>query len=291
MSHAVQGHARQTSYGGECWTICGALENGMANHFSILALRIPWTGWKGKKIWYWKMSPLSHLVSNMPLGKSREITPERMTRLSQSGNDAQLWMCLKGETKCVYGESKVWCCKEQYCIGSGNVMPMNQGKLEVVKQEMVRVNIDILGISELKWTGICEFNSNDHYFYYCEQGSLRRNGVALIVNKSVWNAVLGFCLKNDQMILVCFQGKLFNITSIQVYIPNTNAREAEWLYEDLKDLLELIPNQTKPNKTKRPFHNRELESKSKKSKDTWSNRQIWPWSTKWSRSKLTEFCQ
>ena len=167
---------------------------------------------------------------------------------------------------------------------------MNQGKLEVVKQEMVRVNMDILGISELKWTGICKFNSDDHYIYYCEQESLRRNGVALIVKKSVWNAVLGFCPKNDQMILVCLQGKLFNITSIQVYIPNTNAREAEWLYEDLQDLLELIPKKKKKKK-KSPFHNRELERKSKKRKDTWSNRQIWPWSTKWSRSNLTEYCQ
>ena len=115
---------------------------------------------------------------------------------------------------------------------------MSQGKLEW-SQEMAIVNMDILGISELKWTGMGEFNSDDHYIYYCEQESLRRNGVALIVKKSVWNAVLGFCPKNDQMILVCLQGKLFNITSIQVYIPNTNAREAEWLYEDLQDLLEI----------------------------------------------------
>ena len=81
--------------------------------------------------------------------------------------------------------SKVSCCKEQYCIGTWNVRSMNQGKLEVVKQEMARVNVDILGISELKWTGMGEFNSDDHYIYYCEQESLRRNGVALIVNKNV----------------------------------------------------------------------------------------------------------
>ena len=80
--------------------------------------------------------------------------------------------------------SKVWCCKEQYCIGTWNVRSMNQGKLEVVKQEMARVNVDILGISELKWTGMGEFNSNDHYIYYCGQKSLRRNGVAIMVNKS-----------------------------------------------------------------------------------------------------------
>ena len=94
---------------------------------------------------------------------------------------------------------------------------MNQGKLDVVKQEMVKVNIFILGISELKWTGMGEFNSNDHYIYYCGQESLRRNGVALIVNKTDRNAVLGCNLKNNRMISVHFQGKSFNITVIQVY--------------------------------------------------------------------------
>ena len=118
---------------------------------------------------------------------------------------------------------------------------MNQGKLEVVKQEMTRVNVDILGISELKWTGMGEFNSDDHYIYYCGQESLRRNGVALIVNKRVQNAVLGSNLKNDRMISVHFQGKPFNITVIQVYAPTSNAEEAEfeWLYKDLQDILEL----------------------------------------------------
>ena len=94
---------------------------------------------------------------------------------------------------------------------------MNQGKLEVVKQEMARVNVDILGISELKWTGMGEFNSDDHYIYYCEQESLRRNGVAIMVNKRVRNAVLGCNLKNGKMIFVHFQGKPFNITVIQAY--------------------------------------------------------------------------
>jgi len=94
--------------------------------------------------------------------------------------------------------SKVWCCKEQYCIGTWNVRPMKQGKLEVVKQEMARVNVDILGISELKWTGIGEFNSDDHYIYYCGQESLRRNGVAIKVNKRVQNAILGCNLKNNK---------------------------------------------------------------------------------------------
>ena len=94
---------------------------------------------------------------------------------------------------------------------------MNQGKLEVVKQEMARVNVNILGIRELKWTGMGEFNSDDHYIYYWGQESLRRNGVAIMVNKRVWNAVLGYNLKNDSMISVRFQGKPFNITVIQVY--------------------------------------------------------------------------
>ena len=120
---------------------------------------------------------------------------------------------------------------------------MNQGKLEVVKQEMARVNVDILGISKLKWTGMGEFNSDNHYIYYCRQESLRRNGVAIMVNKRVRNAVLGCNLKNDRMTSLCFQGKPFNIIVIQVYAPASNAEEAEveWFYEDLQDLLVLTP--------------------------------------------------
>ena len=138
--------------------------------------------------------------------------------------------------------SKVWCCKEQYCIGTWNVRSMNQGKLEVVKQEMARVNVDILGISELKWTGMGEFNSDDCYWYYCRQESLRRNGVAIMVNKGVWNAVLE-CNLNNRMINLCFQGKALNIMVIQDYIPTSNAEEAEVerFCEDLQDLLELTP--------------------------------------------------
>ena len=113
------------------------------------------------------------------------------------------------------GESKVLCCKEQYCIGTYNVRSMNRGKLEVVKQETARVNINILRINELKWTRMDEFNSDDHYIYYCEQESFRRNGVALIVNKRIQNAVLGHNLKNNRIISVHFQGKLFSITIIQ----------------------------------------------------------------------------
>ena len=119
-------------------------------------------------------------------------------------------------------------------------MAMNQGKLEVVKQEMARVNVDILGISELKWTEMGEFNSDDHYIYYCGQESVRRDGVAIMVNKRVRNAVLGCNLKNDRMISVRLQGKPLNITVIQVYALTNNAEEAEVepFYEDLQDLLE-----------------------------------------------------
>ena len=120
---------------------------------------------------------------------------------------------------------------------------MNQGKLEVVKQEMESVNINILGISELKWTGMGKCNSDDHYIYYCGQESLRRNGVAITVNTRVQNAVLGCNLKNDRMISVHFQGKPFNITVIQAYVPTSNTEEAEVerFYEDLQDLLQLTP--------------------------------------------------
>ena len=140
---------------------------------------------------------------------------------------------------------------------------------------MARVNINILGISKLKWTGMGEFNSDDHHIYYCGQETVRRNGVAIIVNKRVQTAILGCSLKKNRMISDCFQGKPFNITVIQVCAPTSNAEEAEveWFSEDLQDLLELIP------KKRYPFHCRELERKSRKSRNTQNNRQIWLWST------------
>ena len=136
--------------------------------------------------------------------------------------------------------SKVRCCKEQYLTGTWNVRSMNQGKLEVVKQEMPRVNVNLLGISKLRWTGMGEVNSDGHYIYYCRQESLRRNAVAIIVNKRVRNAVLGCNLKNNRMISVRFQGKPFNVMVIQVYAPTSNAEEAEVerFCEDLQDFLE-----------------------------------------------------
>ena len=160
--------------------------------------------------------------------------------------------------------SKVQFCKEQWSTGIWNVRSVklvmeweawraavhgvtkSQTRLSdwtELKQEMARVNISILGMSELKWTRMCEFNSDDHYISYCGQESLRRNEVSLIVNKRVWNTVLGCSLKNDRKISEHFQGKPFNITVIQVYAPTTNAKEDEigWLYEDLQDLLGLTP--------------------------------------------------
>ena len=139
--------------------------------------------------------------------------------------------------------SKVRCCKGQYCIGTWTVKSTNQGKLEVVKQEMARVNGDILGISQLKWTGMGELNSDDHYIYYCGHQSLRRNGVAIMVNKRVQNAVLGYNFKNERMISVSFQDKIFSITEIQVYVPTRKDAEAEveQFYENLQDLSELTP--------------------------------------------------
>ena len=210
----------------------------MATHSSILAWRIPWTD-----------SPCS-LAGYSPWGRKELDTtqPLHFTSLHFTSAYQKEWRREPKQKQHpvvdVTGDRrKVWCCKEHYCTGTFNVRSMNHGKLEVVKQEMARVNVNILGISELKWTGMGEFNSDDHYIYHCGQESLRRNGVAIMVNKRVRNAVLGCNLKNNRMIPVRFQGKLFNITIIQGYALTSNADEAEveWFYEDLKDLLELTP--------------------------------------------------
>ena len=152
---------------------------------------------------------------------------------------------------------------------------MNQGKLEVVKQEMARMNINILGNSKLKWTGGGEFNSDDHCIYGCGQDSLIKNEVPSQSTKELEFAVLGCNLKNDRMISVRFQGKPFNIMVIQVYAPTSNAEEGEveQFYEDLQDLLELTPK-------KDVLFIVGDWSKTRKSRNTWSNRQIWSWSTK-----------
>ena len=209
---------------GSWWRVLtkwGPLEKGMANHFSILALRTPWTVWKGKKIGHWKMNSPGCLVG------AQYATGDEW-RNNYRKNEVMEPKWKQYPVVDVIGDgSKVWCCKEQYCTGTWNVRSMNQGKLEAVKQEMARVNVNILGISELKWTGMGEFNSDDHYIYYCGQESLRRNGVATMVNKRVQNAVLGCNLKTDRMISVRFQGKPFNIIVSQAYVPTSNIEEAE----------------------------------------------------------------
>ena len=167
---------------------------------------------------------------------------------------------------------------------------MNEGKLEVVKQEMARVNINVLGISELEWenqwTGMGEFNSDDHFIYCSGQEFHKRNGVVLIINRRVWNAVLGRNLKNDRMISIHFQGKPFNITAIQVYAPTTNAKEAEVerFYEDPQDLLELTP------KKDVLFSIGDRNAKVR-SQEIPGVRQVWPRNTKWSKAKVNRILQ
>ena len=146
---------------------------------------------------------------------------------------------------------------------------MNQGKLEVVKQETARVIINILG-----WTGMGEFNSDDHYIYYCRQESLRRNGAAIMVNKRVRNAVLRYSLKNNRLISVHFRRKPFSTMVIQAYAPtsNTEGAEVEQFYEDLQDLLELTP------KKDVLFIIGDWNAKVR-SQETPGVQQIWPWNT------------
>ena len=177
--------------------------------------------------------------------------------------------------------SKVQCCKEQYCIGTWNVRSMSQGKLEVIKRKMARVSFDILGISELRWTGMGEFNSDDHYIYYCGQESLRRNGVAIIVNKRVWNAVLGCNLKKQHNDLCSFPRQTIQYHGNPSLCPSSNAEEAEveWFYEDLQNLLELTP------KKDVLFIIGDWNVKVGSQETLGSNRQIWPCSTEWSRAK------
>ena len=173
----------------------GPLEKEMANHFSILALE--------PQEQYEKAND-KILKEELPRSIGAQYATGDQWRNNSRKNEGMEPKQKQYPVVDVTGErSKVRCCKEQYCIGAWNVRSMNQGKLEVVKQEMARVNVDILGISELKWTGMGEFNSNDHYIYYCRQESLRRNGVAIIVNKRVGNALLGYNLKNNRMISVC----------------------------------------------------------------------------------------
>ena len=166
-----------------------------------------------------------------------EVVKQETARVNTDilGTSELKWM---GMGKFNSDDHYIYYCGQKSLRRNGVALIVNKaeiGKLEVVKQEMARVNVDILGISELKWTGMGKFNSDDHYIYYCGQESLRRNGVAIVVNRRVQNAVPGRNLKNDRMISACLQGKPFSITVIQVYAPTTEAKEAEveWFYEDL----------------------------------------------------------
>ena len=173
----------------------------------------------------------------MLLEISGEITPER----KNEETEPKLKQCPVVD---VTGDgSNVWCCKEHYCIGTWNVRSMNQGKLEVAKQEMSRLNINILGISELKWTGMGEFNSDDHYIYYCGQESLRRNELTLTVNKSPKCST--WIQSQKWQMISSFPRQTIQYHSNPSLCPTSNTEEAEieWFYEDLQDLLELTPKE------------------------------------------------
>ena len=191
----------------------------MTNHFSIVGFENPRNSMKRQKDMTLKDELPRSVGDQYTTGEDQGNSSRR----NEEAKPKQKWCQVVDVSG---GESKVQCCKEQYWIGTWNVRSMNQGKLEVVRQQRARVNIDILGISDLKCTGMGEFTSDDHYIYFCGQESLRRNGVDIIANKRVQNAVLGWDLKNDRMISVCFQGKPFTITVIQVYAPTSNAKEA-----------------------------------------------------------------
>ena len=167
----------------------GPLEEGMANLLSFLALRNPWTVWEDKKDRTLKAELSRSVGAQYATGEEWRNNSRKNEKMEPNQKQHPV-VDVTGYV------SKVWCCKEQYCIGTWKVH--NQGKLKVVKQDMARLNINILEISELKWTGMGEFNSDDHYIYYCGQESLGRNGVALIVNKWVWDAVTGCNLKTQK---------------------------------------------------------------------------------------------
>ena len=166
----------------------GLVEEEMTNHSSILAARTPWTVWKGKKIYARRWAPQ---VGRCPICYWEGVEGSWKTnspRKKEGAGPKQKW---HSAVDVAGGESRVGCCKEQYCIGTWNGRSANQGKLDVVKQEMARVNIDILGINELKWMGMGKFKTYDHYIYYCGQESIRANG-------RVWSAVLVCDLKKSE---------------------------------------------------------------------------------------------
>ena len=194
-----------------------------------------------------------------------------------------------------------WCCSfaldvEYHCLVGSNILlsMVDQKWIAIWSSQRRRRAHTLLPCHLVISTGIGEFNSDDHYIYHCRQESLRRNGVAFRVNKRVLNAVFACNLKNDRIISVCFQNKPLNITAIQVYAPTISAGEAEveQFYEDIQDLLELTTRPSRTNtKNRCPFHHRGLECKSRKSRDTWSIKQVWPWSKKWSMGKANRVSQ
>ena len=286
MSHAVLGYPRQTDHCIEFWQ--NVVHQRSGNRLQHSCLENPTDSMKRLKDIWLQYSCLENSIYSMkrqndmtleneaprlegvhyPTGEEwRAIT--NSSRKNEAAGPKWKWHTVVDISG---GESKVWYSEEQYCILTWNVRSTVRVNWIVVKQEMAKQNTDISGISKLKWTGMGEFNSDDHYTHYCEQKYLRRNRIALTVNKWIWNTVLGCNLKNDRMILVHFQGKLSNFTVIQVYAPATDAKEAEvdWFYEDLQHLLELT------QKKRCPFHHRGPECKSRKLKCTWSNRQVGP---------------
>ena len=230
LSHAVWGHPRRAGHGGEVYRMWSTGEgNGKPLQYSCLENPMNSMTRQNDRI----------LKEELPRSVGTQYATGDQWRNNSRKNEGMEPKQKEYTVVDVTGErSKVQC-----CIGIWNVRSTNQGKLEVVKQEMARVNVDILGISKLKWTVIGECNSDDHYIYYCGQESLRRNGGAIMVNKRVRNVVLRCNFKNCRLISVCVQGKPFSITVIQVYAPTSNAEEAEvkQFYEDLQDLLELTP--------------------------------------------------
>ena len=228
----MQGHSRQTGHSEEFWQYMFHWRREWQSTPVFLPQEPHEQYEKAKRYDNRKWAPILKHVQYATGEEKRAIT--NSSRKNEAVGPRQKW--------CSVVESKVLCCKEQYCVGTWNVRSMNRGKLDVVKQEMARVNITILGINGLKWTGMGKCNTDDHYICYCRQESLRRNGVDFMVNKRVWNAVLGCNLKNDRMISVCFQGKSFSIRVIQVYAPTTDAEAVvDQFCEDLQHLLELTP--------------------------------------------------
>ncbi|XP_062830383.1 craniofacial development protein 2-like [Anolis carolinensis] len=212
----------------------------MATHPSILAMKTTWISTaREMSVCHQKIGLSGQKMVKLLLGEEQRTSPT-----SPRCDDAVISKLKRRLTAdSAGGERQIRCSKDQHTIGAWNVRSMSQGKLDVVIDEMSRLKIDILGVSELKWTGMGHFTKDDHQIYYCGQEEHRRNGVAFIINNKVAKAVIGYNPKNDRMISIRVQGKLFNITVIQIYAPTTAAEEAELdkFYEDLQHLLDNTP--------------------------------------------------